>query len=154
MDRETCIAFIEQTYFGNVEAGDIDAVMECFTEQAEVIIRHGDNPLRFFQVRPSGDATGLRDFYTHLCGNYAASFNDFEHFIDGTENRAACYFKVRLRPKPDGLYAEAGPQELLNCNFFEFEAGLINHMIIYYANPQSVEVDGRSAETPTGYPKK
>ena len=30
MDRESCIAFIEQTYFGNVRSGDITVVMSCF----------------------------------------------------------------------------------------------------------------------------
>jgi hypothetical protein len=152
MDRETCIAFIEQSYFGSVQAGNIDAVTGCFTEQAEVVIRHGDHPERFFKVRPAEDETNLRGFYDHLCGNYDASFSDFRHFIDGTANRAACHFKVRLRPKPNGLYVDAGEQELRNCNFFEFDDGLISHMIIYYANPQASEAPDHLAARPTGYP--
>jgi len=153
MDRETCIAFIEHTYFGNVQDGNIDGVMKCFAQQVEVIIRHGDRPARLFKVLPSGGETPLRDFYRHLCGNYDAWFGDFRHVVDSAANRAACHFKVCLSPKPDGQYADTGPQELLNCNFFEFDNGVISHMIIYYANPQSGGFVGRGTETPTGYPR-
>ena len=152
MDRASCVEFIEQTYFGSVRNGDIGAIMACFDSEAKVIIRHGDNPERFFSVQPSGAATNLLDFYQHICGNYDARFGDFQHFIDIDEQRAASHFKVRLTPKPEGLYAEAGVQELLNCNFFEFNDGLIGHMIIYYANPQGDAATG-SAKTPTGYPR-
>ena len=153
MDREPCLTFIEQTYFGNVQTGNIDAVIECFTEQAKVVIRHGDNPQKLFSMRPSENETPLPDFYQHLCSNYAAWFGDFQHFVDSEAARAASHFTVRLSPYPDGLYADAGPQELLNGNFFEFDNGLISHMIIYYANPQTTHVSGLQHESPTGYPK-
>jgi hypothetical protein len=55
-----------------------------------------------------------------------------------------------LRPKPDGLYADADVQHLLNCNFFEFRDGLISHMIVYYVNPEAGEGGGSA---PTGYPQ-
>ena len=153
MDRESCIAFIEQTYFDNVRDGRIDAVMACFTPDISVIIRHGDNPERLFAIHPSAGVTPLRRFYEHLCGNYDAWFGDFEHYVDSGEQRAASRFTVRLTPKPGGLYADAGTQELLNCNFFEFRDDLISHMIIYYANPKAgIAAAGHSA-TPTGYPK-
>jgi hypothetical protein len=153
MDRESCIAFIEQTYFGNVRGGNVDAVMACFTPDASLIIRHGDNPERFFGVESSDGVTPLQAFYGHLCGNYDAWFGDFEHYIDSGEQRAATRFTVRLVPKPDGLYADTGTQELVNCNFFEIRDALISHMIIYYANPKAgVAAAGHSA-TPTGYPK-
>lgn len=150
MDRESCIAFIEQTYFGNVRGGNVDAVMGCFTPDASLIIRHGDNPERHFGIHPAGEASPLREFYEHLCGNYDAWFGDFEHYIDTGEQRAASRFTVRLTPKPDGLYAGAGTQELLNCNFFEFHDDQISHMIIYYANPMAGIGE---LETPTGYPR-
>jgi hypothetical protein len=148
MDRESCIAFIEQAYFGNVRDGNMDAVMGCFSPDASVIIRHGDNPERHFGVQPTGETSPLREFYEHLCGNYDTWFGEFEHYIDSEEQRAASRFTVRLTPKPDGLYSDAGTQELVNCNFFEFHDDLISHMIIYYANPTA----GASG-MPTGYPK-
>ena len=150
IDRDACIELIEQTYFGNVRRGDLDATMACFTPDARVIIRHGDNPERRFGVKPDTGETALRNFYAHLCGNYTTWFGAFHHTIDGNEDRAASRFTVRLSPKPDKLYADAGDQELLNCNFFEFRNGLISHMIIYYSNPAA---GGRQQPgTPTGYP--
>jgi len=110
MDRDSCIAFIEHDYFGSVSAGDLDATMACFTEDARV-------------------------------------FGDFWHVVDTAAARAASRFTVRLAPKADGRYADAGEQTLLNCNFFEFDGAKIRDMIIYYANP------GSAGPTPTGYPR-
>lgn len=152
MNRDACIAFIEHNYFGNVRAGQLEATMDCFTPDARVDIRHGDNPLRRFAVRPARDATSLVDFYRHLCSNYDAWFGEFQHFIDTEANRAASHFVVRLTPKPAGLYADAGVQELLNCNFFEFRAERISNMIIYYANPTANPA--ATTQAPTGYPPK
>lgn len=152
IEREACITLIEQTYFGNVRNGNIDATMACFTPDAHVLIRHGDNPERRFGVEPGAGETSLRDFYAHLCGNYTAWFGAFQHYIDGDEDRAASRFTVRLSPKPDGLYADAGEQELLNCNFFEFRGGLISHMIIYYSNPAAGAAKDQKPGAPTGYP--
>jgi hypothetical protein len=147
MDRKSCITLIEDSYFGNVGAGAIEAVMACFTPDAGVIIRHGDNPERLFGVQPAAAEAPLQKFYEHLCGNYDAWFGDFEHYIDTGGHRAASRFTVRLTPKAEQLYADAGALELFNCNFFEFHDGLIRHMIIYYANPGA-----EASATPTGYP--
>ncbi len=152
-NREAYTEFVEKTYFGNVESGQLDAIMACFDPDATVIIRHGDNPERCFCVSASADETPLVEFYKHLCSNYEARFNDFQHFIDRETQRASCYFKVRLKPKPEGLYAGTGQQELFNCNFFEFRDDLITHMIIYYANPRSGDPTSGSYDPPTGYPK-
>jgi hypothetical protein len=146
-DRDAVIEFVEQAYFGSVQRQDIAAVMGCFEATAEVVIRHGDNPVRQFSVAPQAGADDLQTFYAHLCGNYQAQFRDFKHFVDLDAQRSACYFTVRLTPKADGLYADAGVQTLQNCNFFEYEDGRIRQMIIYYSNSDSA--DG----TPTGYPK-
>jgi hypothetical protein len=145
-EREAVIDFVEHAYFGSVQNQNIEAVMNCFQPRADVIIRHGDNPIRHFAAAPAAGQANLQDFYTHLCGNYDAWFGDFKHFVDVGAQRSACYFTVRLTPKTDGLYADAGVQELKNCNFFEYERDLIRHMIIYYSNT------GSAANTPTGYP--
>jgi len=147
-DRDSVTRFIEDAYFGSVSAARIDDVLACFAPDAKVIIRHGDNPERRFGLAATGGETALAEFYAHLCGNYTAWFGEFTHYIES--RRAASRFTVRLTPKAGGLYADAGTQELLNCNFFEFDNDLISHMIIYYANPQS---DGGTDRNPTGYPK-
>ena len=45
----------EQRYFGAVARGDLAAVLACFTDDAEVIIRHGDLPTRIMRARPSDE---------------------------------------------------------------------------------------------------
>lgn len=146
-DRAAVIKFVEQAYFGGVQRQDVPAVMACFEPTAEVVIRHGDSPVRKFSVMPKAVTDDLQTFYAHLCGNYEAWFGDFNHFVDLDAQRSACYFTVRLTPLPAGLYADTGVQTLQNCNFFHYQDGRIRHMIIYYSNSESV--DG----TPTGYPK-
>jgi hypothetical protein len=147
-NHESFRSFVEERYFGNVAGGKITAVMDCFEPGAEVVIRHGDNPVREFIARSEDGGTELREFYEHLCGNYEAWFGNFQHFIDVEQQRSACYFTVRLQPRPDGLYADTEIQELHNCNFFEYRDDRINQMIIYYSNPQA-----DNADNPTGYPR-
>ena len=151
MKRDECIQLIENDYFGNLTAGHLSAAMECFTDDARVYIRHGDNPIRRFSILPSDGMQPLMEFYEHLCGNYYVTFTEFWHVIDIDAQRAASHFTVGLAPMADGLYADAAKQELLNCNFFEFRDGRISHMIIYYANPASANENNQV--TPTGYPR-
>jgi hypothetical protein len=146
--RQTFKEFVEQAYFGNVARQDLPAVMACFNPYATVIIRHGDNPVRNFSVAAESSEDNLQAFYAHLCGNYDAWFGEFTHFVDTEAQRSACYFTVRLTPKPDGLYADAPVQTLRNCNFFEYADDRIQHMIIYYSNTES------AGDAPTGYPKQ
>lgn len=154
MDRNSYIEFIEQQYFGNVVAAEIDRVLQCFTDDAHVTIRHGDLPERRFAMNPGSDEMDLRNFYEHLCANYDCWFGQYQHYIDVENAKAASRFSVRLTPKPGRLYAHEDPQELRNCNFFDFRAGRIEDMIIYYANPdeQLSDADTRK-EKPTGYPR-
>ncbi len=145
--REQVSAFVEDAYFGRVAERDIAAVMACFTPDAQVIIRHGDNPTRRFALQPTAETDDLTKFYAHLCTNYQPWFGDFEHVIDLGVQRSACYFTVRLTPAVSGLYADADTQTLRNCNFFEYAEGLIQHMIIFYSNAAA------GAGAPTGYPQ-
>jgi hypothetical protein len=97
----------------------LDEIMNCFTDDARVIIW----------------------------------FGDYHHYIDLEKASAASRFVVQLTPKPKGIYAGAAPQELSNCNFFEFRAGRISDMIIYYANPDTQLTHVQfSSDKPTGYP--
>lgn len=146
--REDYIKFVEHDYFGNVVAGDLEKIMACFTDDVTVIIRHGDNPLRTFNIQGSNQATILEEFYKHLCGNFTPWFGNFVHYIDTQEQRCSCTFVVKLTPKPDSAYLSAGNQTLRNCNFFIFREGKIAEMIIYYSNTES-----DMEQAPTGYPK-
>ena len=146
-NRSACIDFIERRYFGSVAAGDIDAVMDCFAADAQVLIRHGDQPERRFSPTPGSDQEPLASFFEHLCANYDCWFGDFTHTIDIGRQRAASRFKVRLTPRPDGLYSEFPVQQLMNSNFFEFDGARITFMLINYANTGESD-----SPKPTGYP--
>ncbi len=146
-DHAWYVDFIERCYFGNVALGDLEAVRNCFADDAEVLIRHGDNPERRYSPSPGPGQESLLSFFGHLCENYDCWFGNFRHTIDLPNQRAASRFTVRLTPKPDGLYAEFPQQQLMNSNFFEFADGRITFMLIYYAN-----IGADSSETPTGYP--
>jgi hypothetical protein len=153
-DRSSYVEFIEQTYFGSVADGNINQVLSCFNDDARVIIRHGDQPERLFALHPLEGEAELPSFYEHLCDNYDCWFGKYHHYIDIEQDSAASRFTVRLEPKPNGLYANAAPQELRNCNFFEFRSHRISDMIIYYSNPDEQSDDAHANnDKPTGYPK-
>lgn len=146
-NRSTILDLIENRYFGGVASGDLGAVLDCFAEDAEILIRHGDFPERRFSPTPGPGLEDLRKFFVHLCGNYDCWFGNFEHTIDLQEQRAASRFTVRLTPRRDGLYSKFPEQTLMNSNFFEFARDRIKFMLIYYANPAESDY-----EKPTGYP--
>ena len=145
--RSAYIDFIEGRYFGGVASGDLNGVLACFADDAQVVIRHGDLPERRYSPSPGPGQEELLSFFRHLCENYDCWFGDFRHTIDLDKQRAASRFIVRLNPKPDGLYSEFPEQQLMNSNFFEFDDGRITFMLIYYANTGDSDY-----EKPTGYP--
>ncbi|MFT7460537.1 MAG: hypothetical protein ACI909_003225 [Planctomycetota bacterium] len=153
LTRDDYIQLIEQAYFGNVVKTNIDAVLDCFTDECLTTIRHGDNPLRLFRKHPSANEMPLREFYAHLCGNFDTSFDNFTHYIDAEIGQCASTFIVSLTPKHDSDYLSAGPQTLNNCNFFSYEDGRIKEMTIYYSNTEAKTISNTSNSTPTGYPK-
>ncbi|WP_446831860.1 nuclear transport factor 2 family protein [Candidatus Foliamicus sp.] len=146
-DRSAYIDFIERRYFGAVSAGDVKAALRCFAEDAQVIIRHGDQPERRYSPSPGPGQEPLADFFEHLCANYDCWFGDFSHTVDAAHKRAASRFTVRLSPRADGLYGEFPAQTLMNSNFFEFAGERIAFMLIYYANTSDSD-----SPKPTGYP--
>lgn len=148
MTRDELITLAEQGYFGAVARSDLRAVLECFTDDAEVIIRHGDLPTRVMHAQPLTGGAHISEFWRHLNGNFEASFTNFEHFADEHAQRCACTFDVTLRPKPASPYASHGTLQLHNCNFFWVRDGRIAKMIVYYANPDT----GGGPGKPTGYP--
>ncbi len=142
------VRLVEEEYFGSVTRQDKAAILACFTEDARVTIYHGDNAPRLFGSDPG--ASPLARFFDHLLANFDPAFSEFVHFTDPTHDRCAVYFKVRLTPKTDSAYKEAGVLNLRNCNFFVCRDGKINDMTLYYANPGAADAAGPA---PTGFPK-
>ena len=151
--RDDYIHLVEHAYFGNVALANIDLVLDCFTDDCLITIRHGDNPLRNFRKHPQNDEIPLREFYLHLCGNFEAWFGDFVHYVDVENDKCACTFTVKLTPKQDSDYLAAGVQTLHNCNFFRYQDDKIKEMTIYYSNTEAGSIADISTSTPTGYPK-
>ncbi|MDX2143261.1 MAG: nuclear transport factor 2 family protein [Rhodospirillaceae bacterium] len=151
--RDHYIKLVERDYFGNVMAENLDAVVACFTPDAEITIFHGDNPIRRFFGQPTGDQQHLRTFWAHLCGNYDSHFGRFRHVVDADNECCASTFIVTLKPKPTSEYLATGTLTLNNCNFFWCRAGQIHRMTIYYANPTLGAKLGLAASGPTGFPK-
>jgi ketosteroid isomerase-like protein len=149
LSRSELADLAEHRYFGAVARADLSAVLDCFTNDAEIIIRHGDLPTRLMQARPAPGVPHLSEFWKHLNANFDAAFTGFEHFVDEAAQRCAATFDVTLRPKPDSPYAARGTLQLKNCNFFWVRDGRIARMIVYYANP---DTGGDPAGKPTGYP--
>lgn len=148
MEYNEYVDIVENRYFGNVAGMRFSAVLDCFTEDATVLIYHGDNqPRHFSRDGKQGDV--LINFFEHLTGNFTARFENFVHYIDPQVNRCASRFLVTLDPLADSDYFSNGQQQLNNCNFFDFRGGLIEHMIVYYSNSRA-----QSETTPTGYPKE
>ena len=152
-DRDYYINLIEDSYFGNVSREDISSACDCFADNSQVVIYHGDNPVRTFYKNPDVSQQSLEVFYDHLLGNYDASFYDFVHTIDLDEKRCASNFLVTLSPKPNSEYLNTGTLTLNNSNFFRLEDGKIFYMIIYYANPTLGKMLGNTNNSPTGFPK-
>jgi len=147
------VRLIEEDYFGNLVRENIPAAIACFSNDARINVRHGDAPVRRFSVNGDENTTSLYDFYDHLCGNYGVLFDDFTHFIDEDQARAASTFRVVLKPKPASPYVFAGTQTLFNCNFFQFGNYRIVDMTIYYSNPNSGQQSATPPQSvPTGCP--
>ena len=142
--REAFITLVEETYFGSVVRGDVDAVIDCFTSDAVITIRHGDEAPRYFYGTPTGNQLHLSEFYKHLLGQFDPWFGDYHHYYDPEAHTGASRFQVRLTPRPDR--PDVAAQHLFNCNFFELAGDKIREMLIYYSNP------GAATQAATGYP--
>ena len=149
LTRSELIDLCENRYFGNVVRERLDAVIDCFTPDTVVVIRHGDNPERRFYGKPAAGQLHISEFWRHLNANFDARFDDFEHYVDVEQQRIASTFVVTLAPKAGSPYVSRGTLTLKNCNFFEVEAGRIAHMMVYYSNP---DTGGDPVGKPTGFP--
>ncbi|MBU6377457.1 MAG: nuclear transport factor 2 family protein [Gammaproteobacteria bacterium] len=149
LSRTELADLAEHSYFGAVTRGDLAAILDCFTEDAEIVIRHGDQPTRVLRARAEPGVPHISEFWKHLNANFEAAFTGFEHFIDEPAQRCAATFDVTLRPRPQSPYLQRGTLRLKNCNFFWIRDGRIARMIVYYANP---DTGGDPVGKPTGYP--
>jgi len=148
MDRAFFIDLVENRYFGSVAQRDRAAVLAYFAEDAQIIIRHGDAAERCFHAAPDRQQAPLAAFFDHLWSKFDAAFTEFEHFVDVEAGRCAATFLATLTPHENSPVRDQGAQRPRNCNFFLCRDGLIEKMIIYYAQP------GAEPGRATGYPQQ
>ncbi len=146
------VRLVEERYFGNVSLNRQAEVLACFTQDAEILIRHGDIPTRILKGQPGPGESHISDFWQHLNSNFQAVFRNFAHFVDLEQRRCAATFQVTLTPRPGSGFESQGVQTLQNCNFFWLRGPLIERMIVYYANPGVASGEPSTANRPTGYP--
>ena len=148
LKRDGGIKLVEEDYFGN-----IDAILNFFTDDSLINIRYGDMHVRSFSKDPSVSETALEGFYAHIYGNFNTWVGNFVHHFHAGIARCAYTFTVQRKPLAESPYLDTGPQTFNNCNFFSYENGRIREMTIYYSNSVAGVFHARDSITHIGYPK-
>ena len=128
-EKSFYVEMVEEKYFGNVDARNIEGVLECFREDATFTIQTAHSIHR-------GRDNAIREMYVNLFKNYEPKMihKDFHHVIDEENNRCSSQFNVEL-------IETNGNQEILltNCNFFYFdENGKFSDVYVYMSDGQNV----------------
>jgi ketosteroid isomerase-like protein len=126
LTREQMINMVEQTYFSNVDQKQLDAVLDCFSEDAVFTIQSAFTSF-------AGRDSGIRDFYESISGGFLKIWHgDFEHTVDVESQRISTQFNVR---RTDLHGAEAA---MSNCNAFRFEDGKFKQVFVYASGGNSL----------------
>jgi len=119
--RDYYVDMVEQKYFANVDRKDMDAVLDCFTEDAVFTIQSA------FTTHEGRD-TGIRKMFENLLETYEQKIvhRDFKHVVDVENNRCAAQFEVELTDN------DGNETYLSNCNFFYLdENGKFERVFVY-----------------------
>jgi ketosteroid isomerase-like protein len=116
---EFYVDMVENRYFGMADKKAIEAVLDCFCEDAVFTIQSA------FTTYEGRDA-GIRQMFINFFENFSVGVHkDFRHVVDIEHERCSCQFKVELTA-PDGTRTH-----LSNCNFFYFENGKFKRVYVY-----------------------
>jgi len=138
--RDDYIRFVEVHYFGNVRAADHETVLGFFAPDATLTGYAGDAPARVMRKKPTAGEGSLEDFMK-AAEHFDLTYSDFVHHIDLEAERVASRFTLVMAPKPGGAMAHMPTRRLKNCNFFQFENGLLIDVVAYFSNPKSAATD-------------
>jgi len=119
--RDYYVDMVEQKYFANVDRKDMDAVLDCFTEDAVFTIQSA------FTTHEGRD-TGIRKMFENLFETNSQKIvhRDFKHVVDVENNRCAAQFEVELTDN------DGNETYLSNCNFFYLdENGKFERVFVY-----------------------
>lgn len=119
--REDYIDMVENRYFANVDLKDLDAVLDCFHQDAVFVVQSA------FSAHKGRD-TGIRGMFEKLFENYAPKIlhRDFRHVVDVPNGCCASQFSVENISTYDGTETV-----MSNCNFFYFDADKLKGVYVY-----------------------
>ncbi|MFT9846265.1 nuclear transport factor 2 family protein [Aneurinibacillus sp. REN35] len=122
------VDMVENKYFANVDARNLEGILECFNEDAVFTIQSAHSVHQ-------GRDTEIRAMYVELFQNYQPKMvhKDFRHVVDVGNSRCSAQFNVEL------ISTEGGEEIFLtNCNFFYFENGKFKEVYVYMSDGQNV----------------
>ncbi len=132
--REDYIHFVEVLYFDAVRRADHETVVSYFAPGAALTGYGGDAAAMVVRKVP-GEGEGSLDDFMKFAANFDLTYRDFVHYVDLDAQRVASHFTLLMVPKPDGAATHIPPRRMKNCNFFQFENGLLTEVVAYFSNP-------------------
>ncbi len=117
--REQLIEAVEQRYFANLDAKNLEATLECFKPGAVFTIQSA------FSTHVGRD-TGIRQMFERLFERYEKiAHRDFSHVVDLRTGGCASRFEV------ENVTWDGEVERLSNCNFFWFDGAKFKEVYVY-----------------------
>jgi hypothetical protein len=136
--RHQFIEIVQHQYFGSMARAQPGQILPLLADAAVLTGFFGSDAPRLVRQCPGLGEESFERFLGALHAEFALSYTDFEHFIDVDEQRSACTFLLEVTPR--NATSTLPTRKLRNCNFFQFEQGLITAVTAYFASPP-VDID-------------
>ena len=118
LSAEEIISLVENSYFYNVDNKNLDAVVECFTEDAELTVQTA-------HVTHRGHTEIRRMFGDFMRDIPVIYHGDYSHVVDVDNQLIASQFLARNE------LADGSEVAMRNCNFFVLKDGRFDKVTIY-----------------------
>jgi len=116
--REWYVELAEKRYFGNVDLKNLQAVLDCFNEDAVFTIQSSHTVHR-------GRDTGIRGMFERLFHYRTILHTDFETIVDVEAESVSSRFHVELDP-PSGPHIT-----LMNVNHWYLKDGKFQRVYVW-----------------------
>ena len=118
LSRDELIAFATKTYFGNVDAKNLEAVLDCFHDEAIFTVQTS------FTVHDGKDE--LREMFVRFMEGYETIIHrDFECTVDEKNGRITASFVAEL------IEADGTKTLLENTNFWRIRDNKFQEVYVY-----------------------
>jgi len=118
LTAEEMIELVEKSYFYNVDNKNLDAAVDCFTEDAELTVQTA-------HVTHRGHDEIRRMFGDFMRDTPVIYHGDYSHVVDVDKQLIASQFLARNE------LADGSEVAMRNCNFFVLRAGRFAKVTIY-----------------------